>query len=102
MFESLGDYLTQRETCSVPLLDIIASIAIGPTRSHEPISEMLNRLRSVQRASYLVLTNCCCGITFRVRHGACQGLEQVHEVEERVPLRDRTRRERRTRLQARA
>ena len=54
MFESLGDCLRQDESCSVPLLDLIASSAIGPSRPHEPISEMLNCLRIVQRLSYLV------------------------------------------------
>lgn len=82
-FESLGDYLTQGGTCSVPLLDVVASIAIDPSRSHGPRSEILNCFRSVQSVLYLVLATCCCGRAALVYHRACQGLEQVHEVGER-------------------
>lgn len=75
--------ITQQDSYSVPLLDVIASIAIGPSRSHEPISEVLICFRSVQSVLYSVLASCCCGMAALVRHRACQGLEQVHEVGER-------------------
>ena len=41
MFESLGDCLMQGDFSSVPLRDVVASIAISPSRSHWPMSEIL-------------------------------------------------------------